>query len=113
VVVTLEGLLDEDSAPALAALLWDLVAGQGNLSVTVDTQHLTLSDPVLVWIFQALEREAGVRGGTLALVERSPPSAPTDQELTATALDQHRARRVEGMARAAHPALGDWTARTD
>lgn len=112
-VVTLEGLLEEDSSPALAALLWDLVVGQGNLSVTVDTQNLALSDPVLIWIFQALEREAGRRGGTLALLDRSPPSAPTNQELTATALDQHRARRLDGMARAAHPAGGDWTAATD
>ena len=112
VVVTLEGLLDDDNSPALAALLWDLVVGQGNLSVTVDTQHLTLSDPVLIWIFQALEREADLRGGTLAVVGRSPPFAPP-QELTATALDQHRARRVDALGRAAHPARGDRTARTE
>jgi anti-anti-sigma regulatory factor len=113
VVVTLEGLLDEDSSPALAALLWDLVVGQGNLSVTIDARHLTLSDPVLVWMFQALEREADLRGGTLALVERSPPRAPTAQEMTATALDEHRARRVHAMARAAHPARGQRPARTE
>jgi anti-anti-sigma regulatory factor len=113
VVVTLEGLLDEDNSPALAALLWDLVVGQGNLSVTVDAEHLTLTDPVLIWIFKALEREAGVRGGTLAVVERSPPAAPTEQELTAVALDQHRARRMAELTRAAHPAGGDRRASTE
>jgi hypothetical protein len=112
VVVTLEGLLDEDNSPALAAMLWDLVVGQGNLSVTVDAKQLTLSDPVFIWIFRAVEREADRRGGTLVL-ERSPPWAPAEQESTANALDQQRARRVFAMARAAHPAQGDWTARTD
>lgn len=112
VVVTLEGLLDEDSSPALAALLWDLVVGQGNLSVTLDAQQLTLSDPVLVWIFKALQREADLKGGSLVLVEGSPPCVPTEQEVTTIALDQQRARRVHAMARAAHPTRG-WTAPTD
>lgn len=75
VVVTLEGLLEEDSSPALVELLWDLVVGQGNLSVTLDARRLSLSDPVLIGVFQVLECEAALRGGTLAFVEPSPPSA--------------------------------------
>ncbi len=113
VVVTLEGLLDEDSSPALVALLWDLVVGQGNLSVAVDARRLTLSDPVLVWVFQALEREAALRGGTFALVEPSPPSVSTEQSLTAAALDHRRARRVAALGRAAHPAGGARTTQTE
>jgi len=95
VVVTLEGLLDEDAAPALVALLWDLVVGQGNLSVAVDAGGLTLSDPVLIWIFQALEREAASRGGTLTV---------GGHDLQAVALDHRRARRLLALGRAVHPA---------
>jgi hypothetical protein len=100
VVVMLEGLLDEESSPALVALLWDLVVGQGNLSVTVDARRLDLSDPALTWIFDALEREAAVRGGMLAVVDTSP----REQNVTAAALDHRRARRLEALGRAAHPA---------
>ena len=113
VVVTLEGLLDEGSSPALVALLWDLVVGQGNLSVAVDARRLTLSDPALTWGFQALEREAALRGGTLALVEPSPPSASTEEDLTAAALDDRRARRVAALGRAAHPAGGTRTTQAE
>jgi hypothetical protein len=95
VVVTLEGFLDEDGAPALAALLWDLVVGQGNLSVAVDAARLTLSDPVLIWIFQALQRETALRGGNLAVGV---------QGLGSAALEQRRARRLVALSRAAHPA---------
>ncbi len=113
VVVTLEGLLDEDSSPALVALLWDLVVGQGNLSVAVDARRVTLSDPTLIWVFQALEREAALRGGTLAVVELSPPSASAEQNLTAAALDHRRARRVAALGMAAHPAGGARTTQTE
>jgi hypothetical protein len=113
VVVRLGGLLDEDSSPAVVALLWDLVVGQGNLSVSVDARGLTLSDPVLIWIFEVIEREAVLRGGTLAVVERSPPSAPTDQDLTAATLDHRRARRIAAIGRAAHPAGSAGTTPTD
>lgn len=113
VVVTLEGPLDEDSSPALVALLWDLVVGQGNLSVAVDARGLTLSDPTLIWVFQALEREAAFRGGTLAFVEPSPPSVSTERNLTAAALDHRRTRRVAALGRAAHPAGGARTTQTE
>ena len=71
VIVTLEGLLDEDSSPALVELLWDLVVGQGNLSVTVDARRLTVSDPALVCLFQIIEGEAAYKGGTLAVIDDS------------------------------------------
>jgi hypothetical protein len=106
VIVTLEGLLDEDSSPALVALLWDLVVGQGNLSVTVDARRLSVSEPALVWVFQALEREASLRGGTLDLVEPSPPCPSTEPDLTAADLDDDRVRRVIALGRAAHPSSG-------
>lgn len=113
VVVTLEGLLDEDSSPALVALLWDLVVGQGNLSVTIDARRLSLCDPALVWVFQVLEREAAFRGGTLAVVDPSPPSASAEQHLTAAALDHRRARRAAALGMAAHPAGGARTTQTE
>jgi anti-anti-sigma regulatory factor len=101
VVVTLEGLLDEDSSPALVELLWDLVVGQGNLSVTVDTRRVTLSNPALICVLQVLEREAALKGGTLAVIEPSP-----ERTSTATALDRRRARRAAALGMAAHPAGG-------
>jgi hypothetical protein len=106
VVVTLEGLLDEDSSPALTALLWDLVVGQGNLSVTVDARCLRVSDPALVWVFQVLGREAVLRGGTLDLVEPSRPCSSAEWNRTVADLDHRRARRVAALGRAAHPASG-------
>jgi hypothetical protein len=106
VVVTLEGLLDHESSPALVALLWDLVVGQGNLSVAIDARRLTLSDPALIWIFRVLERQAAVKGGTLAVVEESLLSASTEHDVTAAALDRRRARRVTALGKAAHPAGG-------
>ena len=104
VVVTLEGHLDEDSSPALVELLWDLVEGQGNLSVTVDARRLTLSDPALICLFQVLEWEAALRGGTVAVVEPSASSASAERNRTAASLDQHRARRAAAVGMAAHPA---------
>jgi hypothetical protein len=104
VIVTLEGLLDEASSPVLVDLLWDLVAGQGNLSVTVDTRRLRLSDPVLACMFQVLELEAALRGGTVAVVDA--PSA------SATTLNDRRARRAAARERAAHPAGGARTTQT-
>jgi anti-anti-sigma regulatory factor len=99
VVVTLEGVLDEDSSPALAELLWDLVVGQGNLSVTVDAHRLSLSDPALNWVFRVVEREAALRGGSLAVVEPQP-----ERSRLAASLDQRRACRAAALAKAAHPA---------
>ncbi len=113
VVVTLEGLLDEDSSPALVKLLWDLVVGQGNLSVTVDARRLRLSDPAIIRVFQALEWEAALRGGTLAVVEPSPPSASAERNRTVGALDHRRARRAAALGMAAHPAGGPRNTRTE
>jgi len=104
VIVTLEGFLDEDSAPALVALLWDLVVGQGNLSVTVDARCLSLADRALAWSFHALEREAAQRGGTLDFVESFPPCPSAEGTRTAADLDQSRTRRVAALQKAAHPA---------
>ncbi len=106
VIVTLEGLLDEDSSPALVEVLWDLVVGQGNLSVTVDARRLTLSDPVLICLFQILEGEAADKGGTLAVIE--PPSASVERDRTAAPIDLRRARRAAALGMAAHPAGGAW-----
>ncbi len=113
VVVTLEGLLDEDSSPALLELLKDLVVGQGNLSVTVDARRLGLSDPALIRVFQGLEQEAALRGGALAVVEPSPASASAERNRTAAALDPRRARRAAALGRAVHPAGGARTTQTE
>ena len=113
VVVTLEGVLDEDSSPALAELLWDLVVGQGNLSVAVDARRLTSSDPVLLCVFQVLEWEVAIRGGTLAVVEPSPPSGSAERNRTAAVLDHRRARRAAALGMAAHPAGGARTRQTE
>lgn len=113
VVVTLEGLLDEDSSPALVELLWDLVAGQGNLSVAVDARRLTSSDPALLCVFQVLDWEAALRGGTLAVAEPSPPSASAERNRTAAALDHRRARRAAALGMAAHPAGRARTTQTE
>lgn len=112
VVVTLEGLLDDDSSPALVRLLWDLVVGQGNLSVTVDARRLSLSDPALIWVFRVPEREAAFRGGTLAVVEPSPASASAERSRAAAALDCRRARRGAAFGMAAHPAGSARTTQT-
>ena len=104
VVVTLEGILDEDSSPAFVELLRDLVVGQGNLSVAVDARRLTLADPALMRDFQVLEREAALRGGTLAVVAPSPPSGPAERHRTVAVLDHRRARRAAALGMAGHPA---------
>jgi hypothetical protein len=104
VIVTVEGQLDEGSTPALMEVLWDLVVGQGNLSVTVDARRLTLSDPALVCLFQILEGEAAYKGGTLAVIEPSPASAERDR--AAAPIDFCRARRAAALGMAAHPAGG-------
>ena len=113
VVVTLDGLLDEDSSPALVELLWDLVVGQGNLSVAVDARRLTSSDPALLCMFQVLDWEAGLRGGTLAVVQPPPPSASAERNRTVAVLDQTRARRAAALGRAAHPAGGARTTQSN
>lgn len=113
VVVTLEGLLDEDNSPALVALLWDLVVGQGNLSVAVDARRLTLSHRELIWVFGALQREAAHRGGTLAVVEPPLPYSSAEQSFTAASLDHRREGRVAALGRAAHPAGGARTTQTE
>lgn len=111
VIVTLEGLLDEDSSPALVEVLWDLVVGQGNLSVTVDARRLTVSDPALNCLFQILEGEAACKGGRLAVIEASSASAERDRTAP---IDLCRARRAAAPGMAAHPAGGarDTYART-
>jgi hypothetical protein len=113
VVVTLEGLLHEDISPVLVDLLWDLVVGQGNLSVAVDAHRLALSDPALICVFQVLEWEAALRGGTVAVVEPSPPSAPAEPNGGAASLDRRRARRAAAVGMAAHPAGGTRTTPTE
>ena len=113
VVVTLEGLLDEDGSPALVELLWDLVVGQGNLSVAVDARRLDLSDPALIWVFRVLEREADLRGATLAVVEPSPPAGSAERNPTVAVLDHRRARRAAALEMAAHPAGGAQTTQSN
>lgn len=108
VVVTLDGPLGEDTCPALKDVLWDLVVGQGNLSVTVDAHNVVVSDPVVMAVFTVLRREAAHRGGTLTVLE--PPSlpAPPAGHPAATPLDSSAARRSVRRAMAEHPAGGAW-----
>jgi len=95
VVVALGGVLDDSGSPMLVDLLWDLVVGQGNLSVAVDARRLTSSDPALLCVFQIIEWEAALRGGTFVVVGSPPPSAPDT-----------RVRRAAALGRMAHPAGG-------
>ncbi|HWC09900.1 MAG TPA: hypothetical protein VG455_01630 [Acidimicrobiales bacterium] len=106
VVVTLEGLLDEPGSSVVADVLWDLVVGQGNLSVAVDARRLSLCDPSLEAFCMVLEREAARRGGTLAVVGQSPSPASPDGDRAPASLDLRRARRAARLGMADHPAGG-------
>ncbi len=112
VVMTLEGLLDEDTSSLLAAALRDLTEDQGNLSVAVDARRLTLSDPALIAVFAVAERAVARRGGTLTVVEptivqlRPRPAWPEHAHKAATPLDPRRAGLTGGPGRADHPAGG-------
>lgn len=106
VVVTLDGPLEEDTCPALRDVLWDLVVGQGNLSVTVDAHSVVVSDPVVMAVFTALRREAAHRGGTLAVLEPYSLPAPPAGHPAGTPLDFSRARRSARRAMVEHPAGG-------
>ena len=108
VVVVLEGLLDEPGSSAVADVLWDLVVGQGNLSVVVDARRLTLCDPSLMAFCMVLEREAARRGGTFAVVGPSPSLTSPDRDRAVAALDLRRARRAVRLGMADHPAGGAW-----
>jgi hypothetical protein len=106
VVVTLEGLLDNDGSSAVAGVLWDLVVGQGNLSVAVDVRRLSLCDPSFMAFCMVLEREAAGRGGTVTVVKPSPPPASADRDRAVASLELLRARRAARLGMADHPAGG-------
>lgn len=106
VVVTLDGPLEEETCPVLRDVLWDLVVGQGNLSVAVDAHNLVVSDPAVMAVFTALRHEAAHRGGTLAVLEPFPLPAPPAGHPAGTPLDFSRARRSARRAMAEHPAGG-------
>lgn len=73
VVVTVRGDLDLPRSTFLAAVLSDLIDGQGNLAVLVDLRRLGRIDPggleMLAQKAKSLER----RGGRLRLHEPRPP----------------------------------------
>ena len=106
VVATLEGRLDEESSSAVAGVLWDLVVGQGNLSVAVDVRRLSFCDPSLTAVCTVLEREAARMGGTLTVVAPSPPPPSTDDHRAPASLDPRRARRAARLGMTDHPAGG-------
>jgi hypothetical protein len=106
VFVTLDGPLGEGTCTALANVLWDLVVGQGNLSVTVDARHLVVSDPAFMAVVTALRREAAHMGGTLVVLEPSSLPAPPAGYPSGNPLDISRARRSVRRGMAEHPAGG-------
>jgi hypothetical protein len=106
VVVTLDGPLEEGTFTVLRDVLWDVVVGQGNLSVTVDARELVVPDPVFVAVFTALRQEAAHMGGTLAVLEPLSLPAPSAGHPAGTPLDFSRARRRVGRGMADHPAGG-------
>lgn len=103
-VVTLAGPLEDRNCTLIRDLLWDLVVGQGNLSVTVDARDLVVSDPVFMAVFTALGREESNRGGKLAVLEPSSLPAPRAGHPPATPLDFRRASRSARRGMAEHPA---------
>lgn len=106
VVVTLGGPLEAGTCTVLRDLLWDLVVGQGNLSVLLDARDLVVSDPVLMANFTVLRREAAHRGGTLVLLNPSSLPAPPAEHPVGTPLDFSRARRSARRGMTEHPAGG-------
>jgi hypothetical protein len=106
VVVTLGGPLESGNRTALRDLLWDLVVGQGNLTVILDARDLVVSDPVLVADLTVLRREAANRGGTLVVLDQSSFLAPPAERSPGTPLDFSRARRSARRGMAEHPAGG-------
>lgn len=106
VVVTLDGPLEEDTCPVLRDVLWDLVVGQGNLSVAVDAQNAVVSDTAVMAVFTALRHEAAHRGRTLAVLEPLSLPAPPAGHPAEPPLYFSRGRRSARRAMAEHPAGG-------
>lgn len=79
VVVSLHGDLDRSGLPYLAAVLDDLIEGQGNHRVTVDLGELRRMDRTAVEVLVVAAHKIGRRGGCLGLAR---PSADLVEVLT-------------------------------
>lgn len=69
VVVTTHGPLGDDGVGALADVLTDLIADQGNLAVVVDVRDLRLEGAEDLTLLGAAARSADGQGGTLLFAD--------------------------------------------
>jgi anti-anti-sigma factor len=65
VVVTVRGEIDAEKAADLGGILADLIDGQGNLSIVVDLQEASATDPDCLWILTEAAERAHRRGASL------------------------------------------------
>ena len=72
VLVTVHGDLDMSRAARLGNILADLIDGQGNLSVVVDLQDATTTEPDGLLVFTDAAERARRRGGKVLLNEPNP-----------------------------------------
>jgi anti-anti-sigma factor len=83
VVVTVEGVLDQETSAALDRALSDLVDGQGNQFIVVDTRRLIVHDRAALRLLTRARCAVEARGGRFILAESSPGTA---RELRAAGL---------------------------
>ncbi|HUP69278.1 MAG TPA: STAS domain-containing protein [Acidimicrobiales bacterium] len=102
VVVTVHGDLDRSGSPFLAAVLDDLIEGQGNLMIVIDLRHVARVEISTVEAVAQAARKIAGHGGELAL---SGPGANVREALTATGL----AGLILGPAPTPSPSKGNTT----
>jgi anti-anti-sigma factor len=66
-VLTLHGRLDDGAAPRLRGVLVDLIDGQGNLDVVVDTMFASSLDGGSIEVLVDASHRMSRRGGTLVI----------------------------------------------
>jgi anti-anti-sigma factor len=76
VVVTPHGRLDGSASAAIGDVLRDLIDNQGNLSVRVDLQHVTVADSTWIDVLNEAAGAAESRGGELSLAHPPQGAAP-------------------------------------
>lgn len=84
VVLALNGEIDGSGTPHLAAVLRDLIDGQGNLALVVDLGGARTLDHAAAEVLRTAARSLKRRGGCLALAR---PSVALAETLIAAELD--------------------------
>ncbi len=84
VVLALHGEIDGSGTAHLAAVLRDLIDGQGNLALVVDLGGARGVDQAVAEVLRTAARNLGRRGGCLALAR---PSVAFAEALIAAELD--------------------------